>query len=132
MESTTLLFFFGASPSSPVLFPDPLVSGLAALPTLAATLAPDSDGVAKRGNAKPSFSSLGVGRTGSTELAELDGGRKPCPAGGGGTAIEEALDPSRSLRAGAGDWRVVVVIDTAGEWGMGVDVDDEGTGWAWD
>lgn len=142
-ERTTLLFFLGASPSSTCLFPDPAVSVLAAdpdavplpVPTLALTLAPDSDSDARRGNAKPSFSSLGVGRAGSTELVELDGGNdaggtRPCPicAGGGGTAIDDAFDPSRSLRAGAGDCRVVVDIDTAGEWGIGVEVDDDGMG----
>lgn len=29
----------------------------------------------------------------------------------------EVVDPSLSLRVGAGDWRIV---DTAGEWGAGV------------
>jgi hypothetical protein len=77
----------------------------------------------------PSSSSDGVGSTTSDEL-ELGGGGYDCDGlgvksgrlvdwgGMGNAAIDEELEPSRSDRAGAGDWRIV---EKAGECGMGVD-----------
>lgn len=128
----------GASTSSPARF----VSDGGGIVVAALTLVPDSDPDANLGKANPSFSSLGVGKTGSTELAVLEGGNEiPLPVvpdssvcvcvGGGGIAmaIDEAVDPSLSLLVGAGDCRVV---ETAGEWGIGVDDAVDGRGWAWD
>lgn len=76
----------------------------------------------------PSSSSDGVGSTASDEL-ELGGGydcdglgvksgRLVDWGGMGNAAIDEDVEPSRSDRAGAGDWRIV---EKAGECGMGVD-----------
>lgn len=97
----TLLFFFGASSlGSSALFPPSLGTPVVLCPLSD----PDTDIL---GKANPSFSSPGVGKTGSIELVVLlllpPGWNNGVEDDWGGKFIDDTLDPSLSVRLGAGE-----------------------------